>query len=73
MATVIQRGTLDVPTADETDDPNRTNLDVILDYLITLQPEGGCPPITGVNAENVVTLASDAADITAAGDEGAGS
>ncbi len=58
MGTVIKEGTLDIPTADETDDPARTNLDVIVDYLVTLSPEGGCVPITGVNAEHVVQLAT---------------
>jgi cytochrome c2 len=64
MATVIQAGTLDVPTADDTDDPNRTNLDVIVDYLIALQPEGGCAPILA-ESEDVVTLAGSAGAPTA--------
>jgi cytochrome c oxidase subunit 2 len=56
MAAVIKAGTLDVPTADESDDPNRTNLDVIVDYLKALRPEDGCVPLTGVNADNVIQL-----------------
>jgi cytochrome c oxidase subunit 2 len=56
MATVIQEGTLDKPTKDETDDPARTDLDVLVDYLSQLYPEGGCVPLTGENAENVVQL-----------------
>lgn len=59
MATVIKEGTLDVPTADPNDDPNRTNLDAIVEYLSSLQPEGGCVPLTGVNADTVVQLATD--------------
>lgn len=32
-------------------------IDQIVAYLKTLQPEGGCPEITGVNAEDVIQLA----------------
>jgi len=59
MATVIKSGTLSIPTSDPNDDANRTNLDVIVDYLKTLQPDGGCVPITGLNADKVVQLAND--------------
>ena len=56
MATVIQEGTLDRPTRDETDDPARTELDVLVEYLSLLYPEGGCIPLTGENIEHVVQL-----------------
>ena len=32
---------------------NDEQIDEIVAYLKTLQPEGGCPVITGVNAESV--------------------
>jgi cytochrome c oxidase subunit 2 len=56
MATVIKEGTLDVPTQDESDDPARTNLDVIVEYLKALKPESGCVTLTGENSENVIQL-----------------
>jgi len=59
MATVVKNGLLDKPTDDPNDDPKRTNLDVIVDYLKALKPEGGCVPLTGINADNVVQLAND--------------
>ena len=46
MATVIQEGTL-----------SPEQIDQIVAYLKTLQPEGGCPEITGVNADDVLRLA----------------
>jgi cytochrome c oxidase subunit 2 len=57
MATVIKQGVLDTPTSNPNDDPARTNLDVMVDYLKTLHPEGGCIPLTGLNTENIVQLA----------------
>ncbi len=45
MATQIKEGTLP---------PEQ--IDLIVAYLKTLQPEGGCPEITGVNADDVIQL-----------------
>ena len=56
MATQITEGLLNTPTRAENDDPARTNLDVLVDYLAQLYPEGGCIPLTGENTENVVQL-----------------
>lgn len=66
MATVIQEGMLDVPTREETDDPARTNLDVLVEYLSLLYPEGGCPPLTGENADDVQQLGPTAQPVTSA-------
>jgi cytochrome c oxidase subunit 2 len=74
MATQITKGLLNTPTADPNDDPNRTNLDVIVDYLKSLHPENGCVPLTGINAGNVVQLANDGQTPAATGattDDGA--
>jgi cytochrome c2 len=72
MATVIKPGVLDKPTANPNDDPNLTNLDVIVQYLMTLHPDAGCVPLTGNNTENIVQLApaaQPAAAASAAGTE----
>jgi len=58
MATVIKAGLLNKPTADPNDPPDRTDLDVVVDYLKTLHPEAGCVTITGLNADNIVQLAT---------------
>jgi cytochrome c oxidase subunit 2 len=50
MATQIKEGTL-----------KPEQIDAIVAYLTTLQPEGGCPAITGVNAEKVHRLADGTA------------
>jgi cytochrome c1 len=76
MATQIKEGTLDKPTADPNDDPNRTNLDVVVDYLKSLHPENGCVPLTGLNADKVVQLANEgqsSAGTGAATDDGSAS
>ena len=54
MGTMIQEGTL-------TDE----QIDEIVSYLKTLQPEGGCPVITGVHADSVERLADEPAAETA--------
>ena len=46
MATQIKEGTL-----------TPEQIDQIVAYLKTLQPEGGCPEITGVNQDDVLRLA----------------
>ena len=46
MAVQIKEGTL-----------SPENIDAIVAYLKTLQPEGGCPEVTGNNAEDLVQLA----------------
>jgi cytochrome c oxidase subunit 2 len=66
MALQITEGALDVPTRAEDDDPARTNLDVVVEYLSLLYPEGGCVPITGENADNVTQLGPAAQPATAA-------
>jgi hypothetical protein len=48
MASMIKEGTL----SDE-------QIDSIVAYLKTLQPEEGCPVITGVHADNVKRLADE--------------
>jgi cytochrome c oxidase subunit 2 len=63
MATVIGEGALNVPSRT---DPNRTTLDILVEYLSALYPDGGCTPITGENAENVTQLAPSAAVSTSA-------
>ncbi len=55
MATMIKEGTL-----------SDTQIDEIVAYLKTLQPEAGCPVITGVNADKVQRLADEAGATTAA-------
>lgn len=62
MATVIKKDTL-----------KPEQIDAIVKYLTTLQPEGGCIPLTGINADNVVQLANGAAaaDTGATTDAGA--
>lgn len=66
MAEQITEGILDTPTRAEDDDPERTNLDVVVEYLALLYPEGGCVPITGENADNVQQLAPAAEPVSAA-------
>jgi hypothetical protein len=46
MAVQIKEGTLPPETIDQ-----------IVAYLKTLQPEGGCPEITGINQDDVLRLA----------------
>jgi cytochrome c oxidase subunit 2 len=53
MATQIKEGVLDQPSKS---DPNRSNVDILVDYLSALYPDGGCIPITGENADNVHNL-----------------
>lgn len=48
MATMIKEGTL-----------SAEQIDAIVAYLKTLQPEDGCPVITGVHADNVQRLADE--------------
>ena len=61
MASMIKEGTL----SDE-------QIDSIVAYLKTLQPEEGCPVITGVHADNVKRLADDSPPSeSAAGSESA--
>jgi len=59
MATMIKKGTL-----------NDDQINQIISYLETLKPEGGCPVITGVNADKVQRLADTDGSTTAASDTG---
>jgi hypothetical protein len=62
MATQVKEGTL-----------TPEQIDAIVAYLKTLQPDGGCPTISGINADKVHRLADETtapqtADTTSSGD-----
>jgi cytochrome c oxidase subunit 2 len=63
MATQITPGLLDTPSRS---DPSRTNLDILVEYLSLLYPEGGCVPLTGENADTVQQLGPTAQPATSA-------